>query len=94
MAIDVNVEMHWLITFENGYCGCDVTEQFVGTYLEAKDFAEDYLPDYAEQYAYVHFGWDNEYDEEEFEDYKEDCGYSIELDPEWYEEEEEEGLDD
>lgn len=68
----------WTIAFENGYCGCDIEEEFEGTYEDAVAFAEEYLDDYAEQYAYVHFGWDcEEYDEDEYESYKENCGYNI-----------------
>ena len=68
----------WIITFSNGYCGCDIEEEFVGTYEEAVEFAEEYLDSYAETYAYVHFGWDEEYTEEEYDEYIEDCGYDIE----------------
>lgn len=67
----------WIITFSNGYCGCDIEEEFEGTYDEAVEWANEYLPDYAETYAYVAFGWDNEYTEEEFDEYVEDCGYEI-----------------
>ena len=67
----------WIITFENGYCGCNIEEEFEGTYEEAVDFAKEYLPDYAEQYAHVAFGWDEEYTEEEYEDYIAYCGYEI-----------------
>ena len=49
-----------------------------GTYEEAIEFANEYLPDYAEQYAYAVFGWNEEYTEEEFDEYREDCGYDIE----------------
>lgn len=72
------MEKKWTITFSNGYCGCDIEEEFEGTYGEAVEFANDYLDDYAESYAYVAFGWDNEYTEEEYEEYREDCGYEIE----------------
>ena len=69
----------WTITFSNGYCGCDIEEEFEGTYEEAVEFANDYLHEYAETYSYVHFGWDcEEYDEDEFDDYLADCGYEIE----------------
>lgn len=70
--------MKQLITFSNGYCGCDTEEEFEGTYDEAVDFANDYLPDYAESMSHAAFGWDEEYTEEEYEDYLEDCGYDIE----------------
>ena len=70
-------EKKWIITFSNGYCGCDIEEEFTGTYEEAVEFANDYLPEYAESYAYVAFGWNEEYTEEEYDDYIADCGYEI-----------------
>lgn len=71
-------EKNWVITFSNGYCGCDIEEEFEGTYEDAVEFANDYLPDYAGSYAYVAFGWDEEYTEEEYDDYIADCGFTIE----------------
>lgn len=71
------MEKKWTITFENGYCGCDIEEEFEGTYEEAQSFADEYLDNYAEQYAYVAFGWEEEYTEEEYEQYRENCGYNI-----------------
>ena len=68
----------WVIVFENGYCGCDIEEKFEGTYEEAIDWADEYLHTYAEDYAHIAFGWDEEYTEEEYESYIENCGYSIE----------------
>lgn len=67
----------WTITFANGYCGCDFEEEFEGTYEEALTWADEYLPDYAEQYTHVAFGWDEEYTEEEYDNYLADCGYDI-----------------
>lgn len=78
MTKEIGKEKKWIITFSNGYCGCDQEEEFVGTYEEAVDFANEYLPDYAEQYAHAAFGWDEEYDEDEFEEYCENCGFDIE----------------
>lgn len=69
--------MKWIITFSNGYCGCDIEEEFVGTYDGAVDFANDYLPEYAESYAYGALGWDEHYTEEEYENYFADCGFEI-----------------
>ena len=66
------------INIECEECGCDIEEEFVGTYDDAVDFANEYLPDYAEQFAHTAFGWDEEYDEDEFEEYRENCGYEIE----------------
>ena len=71
------MEKKWIITFENGYCGCNIEEEFDGTYEEAVEFADEYLDSYAEQYAYVAFGWEEEYTEEEYEQYRENCGYNI-----------------
>ena len=68
----------WIITFSNGYCGCDQEEEFVGTYAEAIDYANEYLPDYAESMSYAAFGWDEEINEDEFEEYCENCGFDIE----------------
>ena len=77
MIKDIGKEKKWTITFSNGYCGCDCEEEFVGTYDDAVEFANEYLPDYAEQYAHIAFGWGEEYTEEEFDEYIEDCGYEI-----------------
>ena len=74
----MNKEKKWIITFSNGYCGCDCEEEFVGTYEEAVDFANEYLPDYAESMSHAAFGWDEEYNEDEFEEYCENCGFDIE----------------
>ena len=68
----------WTITFSNGYCGCDIEEEFEGTYEEAVDFAEEYLPGYAESYTHIAFGWDEEILEEEYHAYLADCSYDIE----------------
>ena len=78
MTKEIGKEKKWIITFSNGYCGCDTEEEFVGTYEEAVDFANEYLPEFAETYAHAAFGWDEEYTEEEFEEYLVDCGYEIE----------------
>ena len=59
----------------NGYCGCDSEEAFFfedGT----KDFDinEDvyaWACDNAESYAYVHFGWGEDYTDEDYEYYLE-----------------------
>lgn len=65
------------IEFSNGYCGCDITEEFEGTYEEAEAYAKDNLYDYANDYGYCAFGWDNDYTDEEFEEYLENCSYCI-----------------
>ena len=70
-------EKKWIITFSNGYCGCDQEEEFVGTYEEAIDYANEMLMDYAESMSHVAFDWDEDYDDDEFEEYCEDCGCDI-----------------
>ena len=77
MIKEIGKEKKWIITFSNGYCGCDIEEEFMGTYEEAVEFANEYLPEYAESYAYVAFGWQEEYTEEEYENYLEYCSYNI-----------------
>ena len=77
MTKEIGKEKKWIITFSNGYCGCDVEEEFIGTYEDAVDFANDYLPDYAESMSHAAFGWCEEYTEEEYDEYFEDCGYEI-----------------
>lgn len=59
----------------NGYCGCESEEVFFfedGT-AEAiiNETVCDWARDNAESYAYVHFGWDEEYSDEDYEDYME-----------------------
>lgn len=80
----MNNEKKWRITFYNGYCGCDQEEEFVGTYEEAEAWGVENLRDYAESMSHAAFGWDEEYDEAEFEDYCENCSFDIE---EWSDEE-------
>ena len=77
MTKDIEVEKKWTITFSNGYCGCDIEEEFIGTYDGAVEFANEYLPEYAGSYAYVAFGWNEMYTEEEYDDYFADCSYEI-----------------
>ena len=77
MTKKIGKEKKWIITFSNGYCGCDIEEEFVGTYEEAVEWANEYLPDYAETYTHSAFGWGEEYTEEEFDEYVEDCSYDI-----------------
>lgn len=74
----MNKEKKWIITFSNGYCGCDQEEEFVGSHEEAVDFANEYLPDYAESMAHAAFGWDEEINEDKFEEYCENCSFDIE----------------
>ena len=74
----MNKEKKWIITFSNGYCGWDQEEEFKGTYEEAVDFANEYLPDYAESMSHAAFGWDEKYNEDDFEEYYENCTFDIE----------------
>ena len=78
MLKDIGKEKKWIITFSNGYCGCDIEEEFEGTYKEAVEWANEYLLDYAETYTHIAFGWDEEINEDEFEEYCENCGFDIE----------------
>ena len=71
-------EKKWIITFSNGYCGCDQEEEFEGTYEEAVEWADETLRDYAESMSYAAFDWDEEINEDEFEEYCEGCSYDIE----------------
>ena len=77
MIKEIGKEKKWIITFSNGYCGCDQEEEFVGTYEEAVDYANEMLRDYAESMSHAAFGWDEEVDEDEFEEYCENCGFDI-----------------
>lgn len=59
----------------NGYCGCDSEEVFFyedGT-AEAiiNEDVHQWACDNAESYSHCHFGWDEEYTDEEWEDYME-----------------------
>ena len=63
-----------LATCSNGYCGCDAEEIFfVGedgwSAAEINEVIYGWACENAESYAYVHFGWDEPYTEEEYEDY-------------------------
>lgn len=78
MLKEIGKEKKWTVRFSNGYCGCDIEEEFFGTYDEAVEFADEYLSEYAGSYAHCAFGWDEEYTEEEYDEYLEDCGYEIE----------------
>lgn len=71
-------ERNWIITFSNGYCGCDQEEEFEGTYEEAVEWADETLRDYAESMSHAAFDWGEEINEDEFEEYCENCYYEIE----------------
>ena len=59
----------------NGYCGCESEEVFFFddsmTDIEIDEGILLWARENAESYAYVHFGWDEEYTEEEYDDYLE-----------------------
>ena len=78
MTKEIGKEKKWTVRFSNGYCGCDIEEEFVGTYDDAVEWANEYLFEYAGSYAHCAFGWDEEFTEEEYDEYLEDCGYEIE----------------
>ena len=57
----------------NGYCGCDSEEVFIyEAGVSEKDINEDvydWAVENAESFAYIHFGWHEEYSDEEYEEY-------------------------
>ena len=59
----------------NGYCGCDSEDVFFfNDPMDEVEINEEILSwaqENAESYAYVHFGWDESYTDEEYEDYLE-----------------------
>ena len=60
---------------DNGYCGCECEDVFFydndTTDIEIEEDLLDWATDNAESYAYVHFGWGEEYSEEDYEEYLE-----------------------
>ena len=64
-----------LAHFENGYCGCDQKELFhfeAGTDLSfIEGTVSEWAMDNADSFAYVHFGWEAEYTDEEYDEYLE-----------------------
>lgn len=62
-----------LATCGNGYCGCDAEEAFFyeeGTADRQIDSdVYEWACDNAESFAHCHFGWDEEYTDEDWEDY-------------------------
>lgn len=68
----------------NGYCGCDFEDIILVdndmTEDEAYECARDEACDNAESFAYVHFGWDESYTDEEYEEYIEnnvECNFEF-----------------
>lgn len=71
--------MYFKGTYSNGCVGCDEIEYFKANNIEeVLTYMDEGLWDYAETYAHVHFGWNNEYTEEDFEDYYESCDHTVE----------------
>ena len=68
--------------FENGYSSCDQEEMvYYDNNTPKKEIdidVDDWGRENAESYAYVHFGWDEEYTEDEFEEYLYDCNWGWE----------------
>lgn len=73
----------------NGYVGCGDEDVF---FYDDNDTSETigkdlwaWAIDNAESYSYVHFGWDSEYTEEEWEEYLDDIDFEwIEISYEEY----------
>lgn len=67
----------------NGYCGCDSEEVFIyEAGVSEKEISEDvndWAVENAESFAHVHFGWGEEYSDEEYEEYIENH-----VDMDWY----------
>ena len=77
MIKEIEKEKKWIITFSNGYCGCDQEEEFEGTYEETVAYADEMLRDYPESMSHAAFDWYKEINEDEFEEYCENCDYEI-----------------
>lgn len=71
------MEKKFIIIFTNGYCGCEVEEEIIGTFEQAKRFAQKYLSKYANNYAYRAFGWFGDYSNEAYDKYFDGCIYYI-----------------
>ena len=68
----------------NGYCGCDSEDVFFFNAncneSEIQEVIWDWACDNAESYSPVHFGWGEEYEDEDWEEYLEnyvDCNWHI-----------------
>ena len=63
----------------NGYAGCDTEDLFVFDDDISDGIINDELwawtCEHGESYAYVHFGWEEEYSEEEYDEYIENLYY-------------------
>ena len=60
----------------NGYAGCDAEDLFIyDNLIDDKIITDEvyaWACDHAESYAYVHFGWDEPYTEEDYDEYLEE----------------------
>ena len=60
----------------NGYAGCDAEDLFIYDNLTDDRIITDevyaWACDHAESYAYVHFGWDEPYTDEDYDEYLEE----------------------
>lgn len=70
------MEKKFIITFSNGFSNCEEKIEFIGTLEEAEEFAQDYLPDYAEN-VYFAYWWYFDFFYEDYNNYLADCGYFI-----------------
>ena len=66
-----------LATCGNGYCGCDAEEVFFYneediTVSDINEKIYTWARENGESFAYVHFGWGEEYTDEEYEDFLEE----------------------
>ena len=68
--------------FENSYSGCNQEEMMYYDNNTPKEDIDADVDDWgrenAESFAHVHFGWDEEYTEDEFDDYLYSCGWGWE----------------
>lgn len=68
--------------FDNGYCGCDQEEmEYYANDMSHADIdadTDEWGRNEAESYAHVHFGWDEEYTEEDMDEYIEGCNWGWE----------------
>ena len=66
---------YYLVTGGIGYAGCNFEEVLVYpdeiTEIEVSEDAHDLVEQYAESYSHIHFGWNEEYTEEEWDFYLE-----------------------
>ena len=59
----------------NGYAGCDAEDLFIFEDGESEKIINEdiflWSRDQGDSYAYVHFGWNEKYSDEEYDDYME-----------------------